>query len=176
MVLSTFSPMNARAAILLMAVGAALLSGCHPYVPERVTTDGLLALERGMTYGEVEALVGPPVCVTNAYRTEPTGEEIQTTRAFVDACGPPWRPMPLPSTLRRESFSVSYAEPRTHAKLKIYLHFNRGIFSSLYIKVDNLGICCMAHDDERARGSDGQYTGPFYGSGSRALLYELIGR
>jgi hypothetical protein len=29
----------------------------------RVTADGLLTIRPGMTYGEVETLIGPPLCV-----------------------------------------------------------------------------------------------------------------
>jgi hypothetical protein len=32
-------------------------------IPEKVTTDGVLALEYEMKYAEVEAIIGPPLCI-----------------------------------------------------------------------------------------------------------------
>ena len=32
------------------------------YIPDQVTTDGLLSLKQGMTYSDIEKLIGAPVC------------------------------------------------------------------------------------------------------------------
>ena len=63
---------------------------------------------------------------------------------------------------------MSYAEP--HAKPftdpNIYVNFGKGRVTSVYIKKDDYGICCM----------DGLPTSPFYWIGSREVLHRLIGR
>jgi hypothetical protein len=63
--------------------------------------------------------------------------------------------------------SLSFAEPReSFTNPNIYVSFRVGRVTSVYIKKDDLGICCM----------DGLPTSPFYWVGSRELLRELVGR
>lgn len=60
-----------------------------------------------------------------------------------------------------------HGEPReSFSDPNIYVSLNGGAVSSLYIKNDDLGICCM----------EGLPTSPFYWVGSRELLHELLGR
>jgi len=50
---------------IALAICVGISTGCtyRAYVPEKVTTEGLLAIKKGMTYSQVEALIGPPLCV-----------------------------------------------------------------------------------------------------------------
>ena len=51
--------------VLLVACGALFIGACSfpTYIPGKVTTDGLLAIRPGMTYAEMENLIGPPLCI-----------------------------------------------------------------------------------------------------------------
>lgn len=133
---------------LLAFVGCGVvLSACSAYVPEKVTADGLLAIRNGMTYGEVETLIGPPLCVVSIEDARFSDAE----RNFREAA----------------ELSLSYAEPRaSFSNPNVYVNLEVGRVTSVYIKKDDYGICCI----------DGLPTSPFYSVGGRELLRELVGR
>jgi hypothetical protein len=83
-------------------------------------------------------------------------------------CSPFRSPRPVPHDLvNAKLLTLSYAEPH-HALFfepDIYVTFESGRFSSLYIKLDGDGICCHLRE-----------ANPFYWIGSRDYLYRLIGR
>jgi hypothetical protein len=132
----------------------ALSTGCAPKIPETVTTDGLLTLKKGMSYEEVEALVGPPLCVSE--HGEYYWEYCLST------------PSSVPEGLRNDKITLSYAEDSRWAvhSLKIYVNLANRHLTNVYIKYDDYGVCCM----------DGLATSPFYWIGSRDMLRNVIGR
>jgi hypothetical protein len=146
-----------------------LLSACSAYVPEKVTADGLLAVRRGMTYEEVEALIGPPLCVSSFEDERMSEVDRKFARALVADCGPlQISTISVPANLRGAAkLNLSYAEPsESHTDPNIYLNFKAGHVASVYIKKGDMGICCR----------EDLATGPFYGVGSREVLHDLIGR
>jgi len=155
--------------VLLVLVVLVLLTGCHAYIPEKVTTDGLLAIKKGMTYDEVENLIGPPLCIV-AIEDPRFGEtDKRVATDLIGGCNPSARTTrSVPQALRKAAqLSVSYAEPRaSFMNPRIYLNFKTGHVGSVYIKKDDFGICCM----------DGLPTSPYYWIGSRKVLQELVGR
>jgi hypothetical protein len=159
-----------RALLPFIGCGA-LVSACSvpAHIPEKVTTDGLLAIRRGMTYAEVETLIGPPLCVVDVDDARLSEADETIVDGLVRDCGPLQRTTtPVPMKLREAAgLSLSYAEPRdSFTSPHIYLNFNAGRVVDVYIKKDGFGICCM----------EGLPTGPFYWVGSRALLHKLVGR
>jgi hypothetical protein len=157
---------------LLLFVGCCVcLSACSvpAHIPEKVTTDGLLAIRRGMTYGEVETLIGPPLCVVSVEDARMSEADKKMVGALVGDCGPLQRTTrSVPAKLcDAVELSLSYAEPReSFTNPNIYLNFKAGRVVGVYIKKDDFGICCM----------DGLPTSPFYWVGSRELLHKLVGR
>jgi hypothetical protein len=147
------------------------LSACYvpAHVPDRVTADGLLAIRRGMTYGEVETLIGPPLCVVSVEDARLSEADKKMVGVLVRDCGPSQKATrSVPAKWREAAeLSVSYAEPRASATSpNIYVSFKAGRVVGVYIKKDDFGICCM----------DGLPTSPFYWVGSRELLHDLVGR
>ena len=106
------SPVRTRLAVIALC---GLAAGCVPaYVPEQVTTDGLLSLTREMTYEQVEAVIGPPLCIYDVEDSALDEAEIELARAIEDDCGP-FQTMTrsLPPALRRASrVTLSYGEAR----------------------------------------------------------------
>ena len=56
---------------VFVVASSVLLAGCgdgysplyiRACIPDQVTTDGLLSLKSGMSYEDVEKIIGPPVC------------------------------------------------------------------------------------------------------------------
>jgi hypothetical protein len=163
--------------VLLVAWSALFLGACSfpTYIPEKVTTDGLLAIRPGMTYAEMEDLIGPPLCIVQIEDSQFNVEEAQlndedkAAALSGQACRRPWAARQVPPQLRTVSeLTLSYAEPHGSAFTdpSIYIHLSAGVVSSVYIKKDDFGICCK----------DGLPTSPFYWIGSRKLLYDLVGR
>lgn len=155
---------------LLRFVGCCVvLSACSAYVPEKVTTDGLLAIRHGMTYGEVETLIGPPLCVVSIEDAGFSDADKKMADIVVHDCVPSQRTTrSVPPKLREAAeLSLSYAEPRaSFSNPNIYVNLEVGRVTSVYFKKDDYGICCM----------DGLPTSPFYWVGSRELLRDLVGR
>jgi hypothetical protein len=158
---------------LVLALGvltASALCGCRAYIPPAVTTDGLLAIKKGMTYAEVENLIGPPLCVIEVDTADLTEEDAAIASGLLRDCKQsPKTPTSVPLRLRQAAeLSLSYAEPREtlFTDPAIYVHLSNGAVTSVYIKKDDLGICCM----------EGQPNSPFYWVGSREVLRELVGR
>jgi hypothetical protein len=154
-----------------------VLSACEGYnpfyirahIPDKVTADGLLSLKNGMTYAEVEQIVGPPLCVVEVDdKTLNESDQNMARRLVADCSGK--RAASVPKNLvNATALVLSYAEPRAADPTydpSIYAHFRGGRFSHLYVKYHDYGICCM----------DGLPTSPFYWIGSRDLLHKLIGR
>jgi hypothetical protein len=67
-----------------------------------------------MAYGEVESLVGPPLCVVSIEDARLSEADTKLARALVDDCGPSKEStISIPTNLREAAeFSLSYAEPR----------------------------------------------------------------
>jgi hypothetical protein len=155
---------------VLSVLATAAIFGCAAYVPPQVTTDGLLAIKNGMSYAEVERLIGPPLCVVAMEDTTLSGNDAKNANELVNSCGPSHKTTTsVPQELRNvQKLSLSYAEPRAKnfTDPNIYVSFSMDAVTSVYIKKDDLGICCM----------EGLPTSPFYGGGSRETLRELIGR
>ena len=155
--------------VLLFVGCCVVLSACSAYVPEKVTADGLLTIKPGMTYGELETLIGPPVCVVSIEDSSFNEADKKMADAVVRDCVPSQRSTrSVPPKFREAAeLSLSYAEPRaSFTNPNIYVHLKVGRVAGVYIKKDDYGVCCM----------DGLPTSPFYGGGSRELLRELVGR
>ena len=156
----------------ILSVAACVLSGAcsiSTHVPNQVSADGLLAIQRGMTYEEVESLIGPPLCVVSVEDTQLSEADQELADGLVGGCGPLQRTVKsVPVNLRQAAdLSVSYAEPRESLiDPNIYIGFSAGHVVTVYIKKGDLGICCK----------DGLPGSPFYGRGSRELLHDLVGR
>ncbi|HYM21649.1 MAG TPA: hypothetical protein VEU08_00505 [Vicinamibacterales bacterium] len=163
----------ARAAGLAIWTAAFVATGCsyRAYVPDRVTTDGLLAIKNGMTYPQVESLIGPPLCARDIQDSTLTSAARAMADDLTRDCYPMRRSTTtaVPPELRDVAdLTLSYANAnRSWTDLKIYIGFARGKIRSVYIKEDNMGICCQDY---------GQPTSPFYWIGSREHLRDLIGR
>src|SRR3954470_2796276 len=146
--------MSRAVSVLALLCWSMLPASCSPRIPDNVTTDGLLTLKKGMSYDDIEALIGPPLCVIEEapYRTRCHGE-----------------PVSVQPELRNQRITLSYAEasaPVSIHPFKIYVNLANGSLTSVYIKYDDFGICCM----------DGLPTSPFYWIGSRDFLLKHIGR
>jgi hypothetical protein len=156
--------------VLTVACSALFFGACSfpTYIPEKVTTDGLLAIRPGMTYTEMENLIGPPLCIVEVEDSKLIDED-KVSAASAQDCRRPWAARPVPPRLRNVAdLTLSYAEPRgsLFTDPSIYLNLKAGVVRSVYIKKDDFGICCM----------DGLPTSPFYWIGSRKLLHDLVGR
>ena len=122
-----------------------------------------------MTYGEVETLIGPPLCVVSVEDARLSEADKELADAVVRDCVSSQRTTrSVPPKLREAAeLSLSYAEPRaSFTNPNIYVHLKVGRVTSVYIKKDDYGVCCL----------DGLPTSPFYGGGSRELLREQVGR
>jgi hypothetical protein len=156
---------------LLLVVSTALFLGAcsfPTYIPEKVTTDGLLAIRPGMTYAEMENLIGPPLCVVQVEDSKFNDADKAAALSAKD-CRRPWTARQVPAQLRNvEELTLSYAEPHggSFTDPSIYLHLTAGAVHGVYIKKGDYGICCK----------DGLPTSPFYWIGSRKLLHDLVGR
>jgi len=139
--------------VLALLCWSMLPAACSPKIPDRVTADGLLALKKGMSYEDVEALVGPPLCVIEEEPYQPHCHS---------------EPVSVPAELRNKRVALSFAEnlPWSIHPFKIYVNLANGSLTGVYIKYDDLGVCCM----------DGLPTSPFYWIGSRDFLRKEIGR
>ncbi len=137
-----------------------------------MTTDGLLAIRPGMTYGEVETIIGPPVCIASVSDDAFSPADRKRVDDLVRGCHRMsyWttpRSLVPAHFVDADSLDLSYAEPRESLMdPNIYVSFRRGRVVSVYVKDGDEGICCM----------DGQPNSPFYWIGSRRLLRDLIGR
>jgi len=134
--------------VFFVIICAALAVGCRPNIPEKVTTDGLLAVKRGMSYDEMVAVIGHPLC----YAEKCFGQPTAVPSGFLEA----------------DTLNLSYSQPSAHPFYDpaIYINITKGSVRSVYIKHQDYGICCM----------EGLPTSPYYWIGSRELLLELIGR
>jgi hypothetical protein len=139
--------MNWRRVVVALCVAIAV--GCRPYIPERVTTDGLLAIKPGMPYDQVVAVIGHPLCYAGSCFGQPTA----VPQEFLQA----------------RTLNLSYARPSAGDPFfspAIYINLTKGHVEEVYIKHNDYGICCK----------EGLATSPYYSNGSRELLLELIGR
>ena len=140
-----------RVVLTALCVGISL--GCRAKMPEKLTADGLLAVKVGMSFSEMEALIGRPLCYWDQAGSQSCFSE----------------PTDVPIKVRQgDRLTLSYAEPNGSSPFfdpMIYISLTKGHVRSVYIKHRDLGICCM----------EGLPTSPFYGGGSRELLKELVG-
>src|SRR4051812_37280502 len=100
---------------LLPFIGCCVvLTACSAYVPDKVTSDGLLTIRPGMTYGEVETLIGPPLCVVSIKDPKFSKAEKKMADAVVAGCVPSGRTTrSVPPHFREAAeLTLSYAEPR----------------------------------------------------------------
>ena len=123
-----------------------------------------------MSYAEVEGLIGPPLCVVSIEDSSLSSNDAAHAERLVSSCSSSQKTTAsVPPELRKvEKLSLSYAEPRARnfTDPDIYVSLSKDAVTSVYIKKDDFGICCM----------DGLPTSPFYWVGSREVLKELIGR
>ena len=139
--------------VVLAVLCASVSLGCRANIPEKVTADGLLSVKKGMSFNELEKLIGPPLCYE-----EWAGHE----RCFSD-------PTAVPLKLQQANLTLSYTYPSEFTPFfepDIYVSMTKGHVRSVYIKYQDFGICCM----------EGLPTSPFYWVGSRELLKQLIGK
>jgi hypothetical protein len=158
-------------AILTIAMCCVLSSACSigTYIPTAVTTERLLEIRDEMTYEQVEALIGPPLCVSSIEDDKLSAADTRLAHDLVRSCGPFQRSTTsVPVNLRQAAkLNLSYAEPRESlVDPNIYVNFRGGRVAGIYVKRDDLGICCM----------NGLDSSPFFGGGSRDALRDLIGR
>lgn len=119
-----------------------------------MTTKGLLAIRRGITYDELQGLIGAPICYTI--------EQHQHCLGVPTSLSADIRHSP-DGTLSYSRGFAGIVDP----DVSIYVRLQRGVvIGPADIKVDDTGICC----------ADGLPTSPFYGGGSRDILAKRLGR
>ena len=88
-----------------------------------------------MTYEEMEAILGPPLCVVAVEDPIMSEAEAAMARELIDDCGLWGTTRPLPPPLRRAAdVKLSYAEPRLQlVGLEIYVYLKAGRVNDVYV-------------------------------------------